>query len=323
MSQFRIDTRAVRQDVYKMSDKNFNQTEADAVTDYAIRRSLFGRADAVEQAKFEALLMLDDAFERRVHRLELELADDFSFGRLSSEEQQLFTSRFLVTAGRVRQLAVSEALRKVISSQSSSRTRAAEKYWNLSSLDFFASGHPFASAALAGVALLVFGTLFWLSLKAPPVRPPAISKRLPSPSPEKQYAHPVASPNPNDNSTKDRGAAPQQVPTITLQPESKSESKQSVQLSSVGVSGIRLELLVEVDGDLATGVAFEANVVSAEGQQVGMFSGLKVQPGNQPKVVIDLPGQNLKSGDYSIELRRVSEGGTREPERYNFTVKQE
>ena len=67
------------------------------MTDDAIRRSLLGRADAVEQAKFEALLMLDDAFERRVHRLELELADDFSFGRLSSEEQQLFTTRFLVT----------------------------------------------------------------------------------------------------------------------------------------------------------------------------------------------------------------------------------
>ena len=304
-------------------DNNLDQTEAGEVTDDAIRRSLLSRADAVEQAKFEALLMLDDAFERRVHHLELELADDFSFGRLNSEEQQLFTSRFLITADRVREFAVSEALRKVISSQGTSGTKAAGKYWNLSSLNFFKFDRPFASAVLAGVALLVFGTLFWLSLKAPPMRPPAISKRLPSPSPEKQYAHPVASPNPNDNSAKDRGAAIQQVRTITLQPERKSESKQTVQLSSAEVAGVRLELLVEVDGDLAAGVAYEAKVVSAGGPQIGTFSELKVQAGNQPKVVIDLPGQNLKNGDYSIELRRVSESGSRGPERYSFTVKQE
>jgi hypothetical protein len=152
-------------------DKDFDRTDASAVTDYAIRRSLLGRADAVEQAKFEALLMLDDGFERRVHRLELELADDFSFGKLSSEEQKLFTSRFLVTPDRVRELAVSEALRKVISSESTSQTRPAGQHWNLSFLNFFAFDRPFASAALAGVALLVFGSLFWLSLKAPPLRP--------------------------------------------------------------------------------------------------------------------------------------------------------
>ncbi len=305
-------------------ETNLDQNEAGAVTDYAIRQSLLGRADAVEQAKFEALLMLDDGFESRVHRLELELADDFSFGRLSSEEQQLFTARFLVTPSRVRELAVSEALRKVTSSQSSIRTRAAGKHWNVSSLNFFAFGRPFASAALVAVALLVFGALFWLSLKAPPLRPPALSKRLPSPSPEKQYAHPVVSPNPKDNSAKDLGPAPpQQIPSLTLQPESKSERKQTLQLSSAEVIGIRLELLVEVTGDLAAGGAYEAKVTSADGQQVALSSELKVQPGSQPKVVLNLPGPNVKSGDYLIELRSASAGLTREPERYSFTVKLE
>lgn len=298
------------------ADKNFDQTEAGSVTDSAIRRSLLGRADAIEQAKFEALLMLDDRFESRVHRLELELADDFSFGKLSSAEQQLFASRFLVTPRRVRELAVSEALHKVISSQSTEQTKA--QHSNLNFLNLFAFDSSFRTAMLAGLALLVFGTLFWLSLKAPSVRPPAISKRQPTASPEKQFAHPVVSPDPRDNSANDRGAT--QLPTITLQPESRSESKQTVQVPNAGVGSVRLELLVNVDVD--SGATYEAKLLSADGLQVATFSDLKVQPGSQPKVVLDLARHNLKSGDYSIELRSVSAAGARESERYSFIVKQ-
>ena len=302
-------------------DKDFGETGAGVVTDDAIRRSLLGRADAVEQAKFEALLMLDDAFEKRVHRLELELADDFSFGRLSSEEQQLFTSRFLVTADRVRELAVSEALRKVISSKSPNPTSATGEQSNRSFLNFFAFDRPFASAALGGVALLIFGALFWLSLKAPPVRPPAISKQKPSPSPEKQFAHPVAPQSPGDKSAADSNTVKQQVPTITLEPENRSESIQTLQIPKAGLAGVRLELLVAAD--VAPSATFEVKLIFADGEQVATFSELKVQSGNQPKVVLDLQGDKLKSGDYLIELRKISEAGTRESERYSFIVKQE
>ncbi len=301
-------------------DKNLDQTEAGSVTDSAIRLSLLGGADAVEQAKFEALLMLDDGFESRVHLLELELADDFSFGKLSSAEQKLFTSRFLVTPGRLRELAVSQALRKVISSQSTGQTKAAQ-HWNLSSLNLFAFDRPFGSAMLAGLALLVFGTLFWLSLKAPPGRLPAISKRQPAPSPEKQFAHPVVSPDPRDNPANDRGAKQQQVATITLQPESRSESKQTVQVPNAGVGSVRLELLINLDVD--PNATYEAKLLFADGLQVATFSDMKIQPGAHPKVVLDLPGHNLKSGDYSIELGSVSAAGARESERYSFIVKQE
>ncbi|MGI8917972.1 MAG: hypothetical protein ACR2H6_05170 [Pyrinomonadaceae bacterium] len=301
-------------------DKNFDQSEAGSVTDSAIRRSLLGRADAIDQAKFEALLMLDDGFESRVHRLELELADGFSFGELSSAEQKLFTSRFLVTTGRVRELEVSEALRKVLSRQSTGQTSAGQ-HWNLSSLNLFAFDRPFGSAMLAGLALLVCGTLFWLSLKAPSVRPPSISKRQTTAGPEKQFAHPVVSPDPRDNPANDRGVTQQQVPTITLQRESRSESKQTVQVSNAGVAAIRLELLVNVNVDPRA--TYEAKLLSADGLQVETFSDLKVQPGSQPKVVFDLAGHNLKSGDYSIQLRSVSAGGTQGSERYSFIVKQE
>ena len=302
-------------------DKTFDRIGASTVTDYAIRRSLLARADAVEQAKFEALLMLDDGFERRVHRLELELADDFSFGSLSSEEQQLFKTRFLVTPGRVRELAVSEALRKVISSKSTSRLGAAGRPWNLSSLSFFAFDRPFASVVLGGVALFVFGALFWLSQKAPPVRPPAISKKQSIPSPEKQYAHPVVSPDTKDGSANDRGAQQQQVSSITLEAEGRATSQPTVQLPAAGSATVRLELLV--DAEVAPGSTYDAKLMSADGKQEAAFSELKLQPGTQPKVVVDLHNPKLKTGDYWVELRRVSEAGTQETARYSFNVKQE
>ena len=288
--------------------------------DEAIRRSLLGGADPVELAKFEALLMLDDKFEKRVYRLELELADDFSFGQLTSEEQKLFNSRFLVTPNRVRELAVSQALRKSISSESASQVEPLSQRWHRGFLNLFALDRPFGSAVLAVVALVIFGSLLWLSQKAPPVRLPAISRRQPSPSPEQRFAHPVVSPTPSDNAANDRGSSQPQVRTITLYLASSSESSGTLQLPKGEVVGVRLELLIDVDYSAA---AYRADLLSAEGAQVTSFSGLKIQPGSQPKVVIDLPESLLKSGSYFLDLSQTSEAGTKEPKRYSFVVKQD
>lgn len=300
-------------------DNNFDQDGTDSLSDSAIRRSLLGCADPADQEKFEKLLLLDDQFERRVYRLELELADDFTFGQLSTKEQDLFTSRFLVTSDRVRELAVSRALGKAISSSHASQATQSRQSWPSKFLNLFTFGRPFASAALAVTTLLIVGVLLWLSLKAPPVRSPVASKQQSAPTPsERQYAHPVASQSPNDKS-EDGSTTQPEVLSITLQPESKSESKQTVQLPNAGVAGVRLELLIGVGVDASA--TYEAKLMFADGQPLATFSELKVQPGSQPKVVIEVPAHNLKSGDHLIELRLISEAGTLEPTRYSFVVK--
>ena len=106
-----------------------------------------------------------------------------------------------------------------------------------------------------------------------------------------------------------------------LAPESRSEGRQTLQIPKAGLAGVRLELLV--DADVAPSGTYEVKLISADGEQVATFSELKVQPGSQPKVVLDLQGHKLKSGDYLIELRRVSEAGTAKSERYSFMIKQE
>ena len=302
-------------------DNYADQKEANILSNEAIRRSLLGGADPVELAKFGTLLMLDDEFERRVHRLELELADDFSFGQLSSEEQELFTSHFLVTPGRVRELAVSEALRKSISSKSATQNTTASKRWHPGFLSLFAFDRPIGSAALAGAALLIFGALFWLSLKAPPVRPPAISKKQQTTNTEKQYAHPPASLSPDDKSANDRSTAQLHSLTITLQPESNSESKPTLQLPKGEVVSMRLELRIAVDA--ATAATYRADLKSADGVQLASFSGLKVQPDGQPKVVIDVDGKLVQSGSYYVDLWQITEAGPSEVKRYSFEVKQD
>ncbi|HET6670956.1 MAG TPA: hypothetical protein VFH15_12070 [Pyrinomonadaceae bacterium] len=308
-----------------MSKQNNNVDEAktDSLSDAAIRRSLLGCAGPADQAKFEALMMLDDEFERRVYRLELELADDFSFGQLSTEEQKLFTSRFLVTPDRVRGLTVSEALRKAVSTESADYTTQAAQRSLRNFLNLFAFGRPLASAALAGAALLLFGTLIWLSLKAPPVRQQVSSKQKPTPNSEKQYAHPVAPQSPGDKSAPDSNTAKQQVPTITLQPESKSEHKQTVQLSNPGgeIASIRVEMVIDVT--ITAGTTYEAKLISADGLKVASFSELKVQPGDQSQVVLDIPARLLKNGSYCVELKQNLASGNDEFERYCFEVRQE
>jgi len=304
-------------------DNTIAEVKTDSLSDSAIRRSLLGCADAADQAKFEALMMLDDEFERRVYRLELELADDFSFGELSKEEQELFSRRFLVTPGRRRGLAVSEALSKAISFERASQARPASQRSRLKSLSLFAFNRPWASAALAGAALLIFATLFWLSLKAPPVRQLVVNnKQKPTPNSEPQYAHPVASQSPQDRSAPDRSKAEQQ-PTITLQPEAKSEQKQTVQLANQNgeAATIRFELLLNVAP--TTGTTYEAKLMSADGMEVATFSEFKAQPGSQPQVVLDIPARLLKNGSYCIELKQNPASGKDEFERYCFEVRQE
>lgn len=301
-------------------DNNFDQDGTDSLSDSAIRRSLLGCADPADQEKFEKLLLLDDQFERRVYRIELELADDFSFGQLSTKEQHLFTSRFLVTPDRVRGLAVSRALRKAISSSHASQATQSRQSWPSKFLNLFTFGRPFASAALAVTTLLIAGALLWLSLKAPPVGPPVVSKQQPAPTSERRYAHPVASQSPDDKS--EAGSTTQaEVLTITLQPESKSEHKQTVRLANPNAFvSIRLELLL--DGATAS-ATYQAVLMSADGSRVTSFSELKAQPGSQPKIVIDVPALLLPSGSYAIELSQTSAAGSNEFDRYNLEVKQE
>lgn len=297
------------------------EDKSDSISDDSIRRSLLGSADSAEQASFEELLMRDDQFSKRVHRLEVELADDFTFERLSAQERELFTDHFLVTSGRARELAVSQALRRAVADKSFSWAGQTNLGWRSKLLSLFALDRPFAKVALAASALLFFGTLFWLILKAPKVSPALITKRQQANSGE-EYAHPVASRSPADQLTGHSGSTqPQVVATITVRPGNQADGKVTVQLptSTSESDRLRLRLLV-ADAAEAT---YQAILISESGTEVTSFSQLAPDLTDSPKVVLDVPANLLSIGNYYIDLKRSSEGEAGTVQRYSFEVKKE
>ena len=306
-----------------MSDQDHISDEhrADSISDDTIRRSLLGCADPDEQANFETLLLLDDQFAKRVYRLEFELADDFAFGRLSATEQQLFTSHFLVTHDRARELAVSQALRRAVSDKSFGLAGQTRLDWRSKVLSLFAVDRPLAKVALAASALLFFGTLFWLIFKAPTVRPTLITQQQPVNS-KREYAHARGSQSPEDKSASDHGSAQTVIiASITLHPDSESKSKPTIHVANPRneADHVRLELLLN-GGEGAT---CRAILVSDGGVEVTSSSELSAESGNQPKIVLDVPASLLNTGNYYIELRRTSAAQTEPRQRYSFQVQKE
>jgi hypothetical protein len=301
-------------------DDIFDKSGADSVSDDAIRRSLLGCADPGEQADFEELLMIDDQFAKRVNRLECELADDFTFGRLGPREHQLFTSHFLVTRDRAEKLAVSHALRQVVADHSDSRAGQTGLSWRSSVLNFFAFDSPYARATLAVSALFFFGLLAWVLLKAPADRPRLITKQQPVNSGEER-AHAVGSRSPNQKSAVENSSTqPQVVARVTVQPDSKSQTKPAVQLSNSTNDSdlVRLELLI----DGAAAATYQAILRAEGGADVTSSSELVAEVGNQTKVVMEVSASLLPSGNYYVELKRTSEGHA-DAMRYSFQVKKD
>src|SRR5260370_12529856 len=87
-----------------------NAAVSDGFSDETIRRFLLGSLRASEQPLFEQRLMSDVSLDARARLVELDLADDYACGRLTTPDRKLFEQRFLVTVGRQRKLTVSTLL---------------------------------------------------------------------------------------------------------------------------------------------------------------------------------------------------------------------
>src|SRR5260370_29921858 len=91
-------------------------------SDEAIRRFLLGRLSSSEQPAFERQLFSDSRLDARVRLAELDLADDYTYGRLDPDERQFVEETFLVTSDRRRKLEVSMVLRDRFASASVTKT---------------------------------------------------------------------------------------------------------------------------------------------------------------------------------------------------------
>src|SRR5258708_28973851 len=86
--------------------------------------------------------MSDVGLDARARLIELDLADDYACGRLTTSDRQLFEQRLLVTADRQRKLRVSELLRDRFSFSGATERagrpetdRGTKRFWHFSGLD--------------------------------------------------------------------------------------------------------------------------------------------------------------------------------------------
>lgn len=288
------------------------------ISDEAIRRSLLASADSGVQAKFERLLMLDDRFEKRVHRLELELADDFSFEQLNAAERKLFTNRFLVTPGRLRELDVSQALRKALLNEPSKQFASQTNHFRATLFNLFGFDRSFAIPALTALTLLLLSAMFRLSIKGP-IHPAQIAKRQPVTNTEREYSHAGVSQSPGDKSVVGSTSVQEHnVASVTLRPDNDTTNRQLIHISgsASGESSVHFELLVNSKDP---GV-YHASLMSETGQQITAFSDLKFEAGDHANVVLTVPAHLLNDSGYYIELKRISEDKADKPQRYSFQV---
>lgn len=306
--------------------EHFSAGSSDSISDETIRRCLLGYAHADEQAKFEELLLLDDEMEKRVRLAEFELADDFSFGRLSADERELFTSNFLVTKERGQSLAASLALRKALSRRTAetnaieTQSRQSIAGWRLTNSSLFRYDNPVFSFGLALVALVLFGGLFWLLIKSPHVQPPEVVKHPTAPSPGRESHHPggpQSPPQTPDSVITPAESAP--VATLMLGPDPQSDDRHSVHFTTppMEIDFVRLEFLLEAS-EAAT---YQAELLTSEGQQIAVASKLtSVNANQQMKLVWDVQATLLRAANYQVILRLVNGEQAQEVGRYNFTV---
>ena len=290
-------------------DETRNGERMSLITDEEIRRSLLGCPSASEQEKFETQLLLDDQLEQRVQRLELELSDDFTFGRLTETERQLFSSNFLVNQKRARDLAVSRALKKAISVGQPAPPKPRSQVW----FTALVRQRPFATAFALSM-LIVLGAVSWRILKSRTMPGPLIAKQNPASEPGRQYAHPV-SPAPTAGDSGNVGETERRVEaTVTLHPDDGAATKPILHWSTTSAEQDRVRFELLVDGD--TNGSYQARLVG-HGGEIAAYYDLKAE-GSPPQVSFTVAPVLVPSGEYHIELLRSVEGRIVDKHRYSF-----
>jgi hypothetical protein len=299
-----------------MNDSNQNISRD--FSDDAVRRFLLGQLSADEQPGFEQRLFLDSELEARVRLAEFNLADDYAFSRLRAEDRKRFEQRFLAGDDRKLKLNVSNVLRdRFALTQSPVRTttRFIKQLQSLLNFDQLIVRIAF------GVAMLVLITgSAWLLIKKEPRIKDGIKESIsrvtkikrPQPTNAPRESH-----HAQDISPPERRVTPSPtVEIVTLSPDVLLESDKAPSINLPADGMVRLELAVTPEPS----AMYQAQLSTIEGRTVVTAESLKATEG-AGKIDLDVPVGLLKTGDYRITLRRVSDTSKESLVSYYFRVR--
>lgn len=307
-----------------MTDNNdrFHDDGSREFSDETIRRFLLGGLSASEQPLFEQRLITDDGLDARVHLAELDLADDYVYGRLNGAERELLEQRFLVSADRRRKVEVSRALRDRFASAAVVEGKATFVAGLRSLFGFTRPAWRIAFGVL--ILLTLFGTA-WLVIKEPRIAGQIANRIIPrrsaSPSAPREAAHPANTSMPEHQITPspmpvhDQTAGTRVSVSTALMPGLSPQSGEtpSLSLPKGDHDIVRLQLALKPD---QTG-PYRAELVTIEGSSV--FSADSLKPNDSGAGIdFDVPARLLKAGSYQVKLSRVDGGSNSNVETYYF-----
>lgn len=301
-----------------MSEDNKNPFE---FPDEMIRRFLLGDLSSSEQPAFEQGLFSDDGLERRVRRAELELADDYAYGRLAAGEGDLFEKKFVVSADRRRKLEVSNGLRERFASAQLAKQEVSVG-GKLCSL--FSVTRPAWRLAFGAVVLLILFATALLVIKEPRLTQRITEKimpRRPAPRSAAQEAN-----HPTNESIPEHQVTPSPMPVH----DQSSSSMMSVALAPASGTGevpsvnppkgvgdvVRFQLAVQPEQR----GPYRAELLTVEGQTVFTVESIKRPDAPGAPIDFEVPAALLKSGNYQIKLTRDNAGAKESMGSYYFRV---
>jgi hypothetical protein len=269
------------------------------ISDETIRRFLLGELTGGDQSHFEEQLLMDEDLAARVRLAELELSDDYASTRVSNHQQQLFRERFLLTLDRKQALAVSTALGDRFRTKATGPSLA-ERFKN-----FLNINQAVWKYAFAGLILIIVLAAALLLTKdhhpriALPVFSPHVAPR------------PTATATPQFTNHASNSAAPahkEQSPALPLHESLAIDAVLSSQ-TAIDSSAIIKQpdeskrVLIELVLDESRGESYYINLMTLSGDTV--FATDSKTRVDENKILLYVPGDVIKIGDYQISLTRI------------------
>jgi hypothetical protein len=306
--------------------RQFKESNSQEFSDDAIRRFLFGRLSAAEQATFEEYLFTGESLEARVRLSEFDLADDYALERLSVPDRKAFEKKFLLSAERKRQVKVSTALRDRFASASTVATPApkvAKASISQRIQLLFSPNHRSWRFAFAAAALAILVAAAWLVLKESHLRPaipPPIVRSSPSPGAKREMGHPPGTTSPPEHHTTPspmppHGTALPVIVSIDLFPGG--DKLPQINLPKGEHDIVRLQLALKPN---QTGT-FRAELLTINDQSVFIAQSLLSAGRDSGKIAFNVPAAQLKTRDYRVSLSRADDGSKRSVASYYFRVR--
>ncbi|HEU5235540.1 MAG TPA: hypothetical protein VFU37_00275 [Pyrinomonadaceae bacterium] len=267
---------------------------------------------------FEEQLFTDSDLEDRVRLAEFELADDYTFKRLTDGEAKSFGEKYLLTADRKQKLNVSKALRDRFIAVSRPKTRAGIYRGLTALLDVRQMTWRQAIAAL--VLILIFVIVF-LARKEP-----EIAKRIlrdhfnqihhtTTPTPQEMH-HAAGSAAPAHSDESPVKPVHESPVVIALTSTNAIDQGPVIVLPSGENAMARFQLSIKADQE---GV-YRADLLTSAGEKIFNADSLKAYGSGPSSISFDVPVRALKSGQYEIRLTRTDNQAKRQVAQYYFRI---